>query len=238
MIFIKKYPGTDPKHVVLDIDNKCSFCKTVSNISDITDMRPNIKEYRSINKFDKEELFRHYQFMYTCPYCKRDDSVSERNANKIFKHLNSIGFTPLEWYEFYTKTHELSILSTTRDFEEVINLHKKHEGFNFDDLNDRIKQIIDEGLSGKYTDTDMPLMNEFVHLLQGAQFRKVSVLSDVDTAIGFASHDPAMLHMTKYDNILKIDISDDRQLCLALKYSYNGFGEIIQAYIKRKERRS
>lgn len=234
MIFIKKYPGTDPRHMVLDIDNKCSFCKTVSNISDITDMRPNIKAYRSINKFDKEELFRHYQFMYTCPYCKRDESVSEKNAHKIFKHLNSIGFTPLEWYEFYTKTHDLSILSTTRNFEEVINLHKKHEGFNFDDLNDRIKQIIDEGLSGKYTHTDMPLMNEFVHLLQGAHFhfRKFSTLSDVDIT------GPAMLHMTTYDCILKIDISDNKQLCLALKNSYSGFGAIMQAYIKRKEERS
>ena len=226
MIFIKKYPITDPKHVVLDIDNKCSFCKTISNISDITDMRPNIKEYRSINKFYKEELFRHYQFMYTCPYCKRDDSVSEKNTNKIFKHLNSIGFTPLEWYEFYTKTHKLSILSTTRDFEEVINLHKKHEGFKFDDLNDRIKQIIDEGLSGKYADTDMPLMNEFVHLLQGSHISKV---------YRSTKDEPEILHMKSYDYILKIDISDNKQLCLVIKYSYDGFGEIIQAYIKRKK---
>lgn len=226
MIFIKKYPITDPKHVVLDIDNKCSFCKTISNISDITDMRPNIKEYRKINEFFKEELFRDYQFIYTCPYCKRDDSVSEKNAHKIFKHLNSIGFTPLEWYEFYTKTHKLSILSTTRDFEEVINLHKKHEGFKFDDLNDRIKQVIDEGLSGKYADTDMPLMNEFVHLLQGSHISKVCRST---------KDEPEILHMKSYDYILKIDISDNKQLCLVIKYSYDGFGEIIQAYIKRKK---
>lgn len=100
-MYIKKWPKNKranyKKYSILSITQKCKYCNTVVGIDSLNDMYyDGYTSFEDIGLFDK--LDHQYKFGYICPYCERNQLLSNKNLNYLTKYIdaNHIDLYPYE----------------------------------------------------------------------------------------------------------------------------------------------
>ena len=90
-MYIKKWPKGKrvnyKKYSILSITQKCQYCNTVVGIDSLNDMYyDGYTSFEDLGLFDK--LNHQYKFGYVCPYCERNQLLSNKNLNYLTKYID------------------------------------------------------------------------------------------------------------------------------------------------------
>lgn len=117
MMFIKKWPKTNDnnKYAIFSISQKCPYCKTVVEIDSLNDLEYNgCVSYADINIFTM--LDHEYRWNYTCPYCKRTQSISNKNIHYVTRYID-IKNVDIHQHEMMYCLKEKTCIETYDKFE-------------------------------------------------------------------------------------------------------------------------
>ena len=117
MMFIKKWPKTNDndKYTTFSISQKCPYCKTVVEINSLNDLEyDGYVSYQDICIFTM--LDHEYRWNYTCPYCNRNQSISNKNIRYVTRYIDTKN-VDIHQHEMMYSLKEKTLIETYDKFE-------------------------------------------------------------------------------------------------------------------------